>query len=100
MFLLTQLSVNLAQLSGLLLLLLPVAGLVGLAFTTAYCAQSHGRSFWLWFALGAVLPIVSFIALFLVLVRTQLDPGLRLLEEAKAVLRQAEAKEKLAAREE
>jgi len=40
-------------------------GLVFLAFLfsipaiTAYFAHSHGRSFWLWFAIGCILPIIS-----------------------------------------
>ena len=31
---------------------------------TGYCAASRGRSFWVWFALGWLLPIVSFLLLF------------------------------------
>ncbi len=39
--------------------------LIGLVFLlsipaiTAYFAYSHGRSFWLWFAIGCILPILS-----------------------------------------
>ncbi len=83
---------------GPLLLLSLVAGLAVLAFTTAYCAQSHGRSFWKWFILGGLLPMVSFIVLFLLLVRHQLTPGQRLVADAKAILREAEAAEKLSLR--
>ena len=64
-------------------------------FTTGYCAYSYGRSFWLWFALGWVLPIVSFFLLFALIVRQQLDHGQRLLDEAKEILAAAEEAEKV-----
>ena len=59
---------------------------------TGYCAYSHGRSFWLWFALGWLLPIVSFLLLLALVARDQLDPGRRLLNEARLILRDAEDK--------
>ncbi|RYY20037.1 MAG: hypothetical protein EOO36_04360 [Cytophagaceae bacterium] len=49
-------------------------------------------SFWLWFALGWLLPIVSFLLLFALIAREELDPGRRLLGEARQILREAEAK--------
>lgn len=64
-------------------------------FTTGYCAYSYGRSFWLWFALGWVLPIVSFFILFALIIRQQLDHGQRLLDEAKEILAAAEEAEKV-----
>lgn len=57
---------------------------------TGYCAASHGRSFWLWFALGWALPIVSFLLLLALVAREQLDPGRRLLADARQILREAE----------
>ncbi|WP_019948871.1 hypothetical protein [Hymenobacter aerophilus] len=62
--------------------------------TTGYCAYSYGRSFWLWFALGMVLPIVSYFVLFALILRHQLDHGQRLLNDAKAVLAEAERAER------
>ncbi|MCC3152251.1 hypothetical protein Q3A66_03225 [Hymenobacter sp. BT770] len=59
---------------------------------TGYCAHSRGRSFWLWFVLGWVLPIASFFLLFALIARDELDPGRRLLAEAKQILRDAEEK--------
>jgi hypothetical protein len=59
---------------------------------TGYCAYSHGRSYWLWFALGWLLPIVSFLLLLALVARDQLDPGRRLLSEARIILRDAEEK--------
>lgn len=59
---------------------------------TGYCAHSHGRSFWLWFALGWVLPFASFMILFAIIAREQLDPGRRLLSDARQILREAEQK--------
>lgn len=61
-----------------------------LPITTGYCAHSYGRSFWLWFALGWVLPIVSFFILFGLIYHQQQDQGERLLEEAKRILAAAE----------
>ena len=65
-----------------------------LPFITGYCAYSYGRSFWLWFTLGLVLPIVSYFILFALILRQQLDHGQRLLNEAKAVLAEAEEAER------
>lgn len=59
---------------------------------TGYCAYSHGRSFWLWFLLGFVLPFASFMVLFALIAREQLDPGRKLLGEARLILRDAEKK--------
>ncbi|PJJ60710.1 hypothetical protein [Hymenobacter chitinivorans] len=63
-----------------------------LPLTTGYCAYSYGRSFWLWFALGCVLPIVSFFILFALLYRKEMDRGEQLLAEAKGILAKAEAR--------
>ncbi len=57
---------------------------------TGYCAHSYGRSFWLWFALGWLLPLASFFLLTALILREQLDPGRRLLAEARLILRAAE----------
>ena len=59
---------------------------------TGYCAASRGRSFWLWFALGWLLPIASFLLLFALVARDELDPGRRLLGEARQILKEAEEK--------
>jgi hypothetical protein len=70
-----------------------LAMLVALSFIpilTGYCAHSRDRSFWLWFALGCVLPIASFFLLIALIARDELDPGRRLLGEAKQILRDAE----------
>ncbi len=61
---------------------------------TGYCAQSRGRSFWLWFTLGWVLPIASFLLLFALIARDELNPSRRLLGEARQILRDAEEKAK------
>ena len=61
---------------------------------TGYCAHSRGRSFWLWFVLGWVLPIASFLLLFALIARNELNPGRRLLGEARQIIRDAEADEK------
>ncbi|UYZ63850.1 hypothetical protein [Hymenobacter weizhouensis] len=66
-----------------------------LPLTTGYCAYSYGRSFWLWFVLGWLLPIVSFFILFALIIRQQLDHGQRLLDEAKDILTAAEEAEKV-----
>lgn len=58
---------------------------------TGYCAYNYGRSFWLWFALGWLLPLASFFLLTALILREQLDPGRRLLAEARGILREAEA---------
>ncbi|MCB2410917.1 hypothetical protein [Hymenobacter lucidus] len=65
-----------------------------LPFTTGYCAYSYGRSFWLWFGLGCVLPILSFFILFALLYRKEMNRGEQLLAEAKAILAAAEAKDR------
>lgn len=57
---------------------------------TGYCAYSHGRSFWLWFLLGFILPFASFMVLFALMAREQLDPGRKLLGDARQILREAE----------
>lgn len=59
---------------------------------TGYCAHSHGRSFWLWFLLGFALPIISFLLLLALVAHDELDPGRRLLGEARQILREAERK--------
>ena len=59
---------------------------------TGYCAYTNGRSFWLWFALGWLLPFVSFMILFVVMAREQMDPGRKLLGDARQILRAAERK--------
>ena len=62
---------------------------------TGYCAQSRGRSFWLWFALGWLLPLASFFLLFALIARDELNPGRRLLGEARQILREAEEKNRV-----
>ncbi|SHK68743.1 hypothetical protein [Hymenobacter psychrotolerans] len=62
-----------------------------LPLLTGYCAASYGRSFWLWFALGWLLPIVSFFVLVGLIARVHFDHGERLLAEAKAILAEAES---------
>jgi hypothetical protein len=57
---------------------------------TGYCAHSRGRSFWLWFALGWLIPLASFFLLVALIARDELDPGRRLLADAKRILREAE----------
>lgn len=72
---------------------LVIAGIFALSIlplTTGYCAYSYGRSFWLWFALGVFLPILSYFVLFALILRQQLDHGQRLLAEAKTILAEAE----------
>jgi hypothetical protein len=60
---------------------------------TGYCAYSHGRSFWLWFAIGWALPLFSFYLLLVLLYRKELQPGEQLLAEAREILAVAEAME-------
>ena len=75
-----------------------VAGIFAMSIlplTTGYCAYSYGRSFWLWFALGFLLPIVSYFILFALILRQQLDHGQRLLAEAKSILAEAEEAERV-----
>ena len=62
---------------------------------TGYCAHSRGRSFWLWFALGWLLPFASFFLLFALIARDELHPGRRLLGEARQILREAEEKSRV-----
>jgi Trk-type K+ transport system membrane component len=69
-----------------------VCALSFLPLTTGYCAYSWGRSFWLWFALGCVFPIVSFFVLFALLYRKELDGGEQALAEARDILAAAEAR--------
>jgi hypothetical protein len=45
-----------------------------------------------WFALGWLLPIVSFLLLFALIARDELDPGRRLLGEARQILKEAQEK--------
>ena len=71
-----------------------------LPLVTGYCAASYGRSFWWWFALGWLLPFVSFSILVALIARRRLNPGERLLADAKAILAAAEAKELLMKNEE
>jgi MFS family permease len=42
------------------------------ATLTGYIADSHGRSFWRWFGLGAILPFVSVFVVLLVAMCSQL----------------------------
>ncbi|WP_400190605.1 hypothetical protein [Hymenobacter sp. B81] len=67
--------------------------LLWLPLVTGYCARSYDRSFWLWFALGCVLPIVSFFVLLALICREQWSPGQKLLNEARRILAEAEAHE-------
>ena len=70
-------------------LLVMVVAISFIPIMTGYCAASRGRSFWLWFALGWLLPIVSFLLLFALVARDELDPGRRL-REARQILKEAE----------
>ncbi|GAB2787356.1 phosphotransferase system glucose/maltose/N-acetylglucosamine-specific IIC component [Hymenobacter luteus] len=78
-----------------ILLLGAVCALSLFPITTGYCAYSYGRSFWLWFALGIFLPIVSYFVLFALILRQQLNHGQRLLTQAKAILAEAEEAERV-----
>lgn len=64
-----------------------------LPLVTGYCAYSYERSFWLWFALGCLLPGLSFIVLLGLLWHEQRSPGYRLVQEARRILAEAEAHE-------
>jgi phosphotransferase system glucose/maltose/N-acetylglucosamine-specific IIC component len=78
------------------MLLALVVALSFIPILTGYCASTRDRSFWLWFALGCVLPIVSFFLLIALIARDELDPGRRLLNEARQILRDAaEAKKEV-----
>ena len=74
------------------MLFVMVVALSFIPIMTGYCAASRGRSFWLWFALGWLLPIVSFLLLFALIARDELDPGRQLVREAKQILKEAEQK--------
>lgn len=74
------------------MLLATVVAISFIPIMTGYCAASRGRSFWLWFALGWALPIVSFLLLFALIARDELNPGRRLLGEARQILKEAEKK--------
>ncbi len=58
---------------------------------TGYAAYTHGRRFWLWFGLGLVLPVISLAFLTVLLAIRRLDPGERLLDEARRILADDEA---------
>ena len=70
-----------------------LCALLWLPLVTGYCAYSHGRSFWLWFTLGLLLPGLSFVALLGLLWQEQRNPGHRLLQEARRILAEAELHE-------
>jgi uncharacterized membrane protein len=74
------------------MILVVLAALSFIPILTGYCAHSWGRSFWLWLVLGYVLPLASFFLLVALIARDELDPGRRLLAEAKQILREAEEK--------
>lgn len=61
---------------------------------TGYSAYSHGRRFWVWFALGLFLPVISLGVLIVLLAIRQLDPGAQLVDDAKRILAEAEEKER------
>lgn len=63
-------------------------------FLTGYAGYTHGRSFWLWFTLGLVLPVVSLGVLTILLAIRRLDKGARLVDEARQILADAEEKER------
>ena len=74
-------------------LLLAIAAAVLLVpLLTGYAAYTHGRRFWLWFALGVVLPVVSLAGLTLLLALRRLDPGERLLDDARRILADDDAR--------
>ena len=79
------------------MLFVMVVALSFIPILTGYCAQSRGRSFWLWFALGWLLPLASFFLLFALIARDELSPGRRLLAEARQILREAEEKSRVQA---
>lgn len=74
------------------MLLVMVVALSFIPIMTGYCAASRGRSFWLWFALGWLLPIVSFLLLFALIARDELDPGRQLVREARQILKDSESR--------
>ena len=75
----------------LLLVLLVPASLPGVL--TGYCARSYGRSFWLWFALGALAPGLALFGLMALLARKELHPGAQLVAEAQRILAATEAEQ-------
>lgn len=75
----------------LVLVMLVPASLPGVL--TGYCARSYGRSFWLWFALGALAPGVALGVLMVLLARKELHPSAQLLAEAQRILAATEAQE-------
>ncbi|GAA4349106.1 hypothetical protein GCM10023185_05550 [Hymenobacter saemangeumensis] len=74
------------------MILFVLAAISFIPIMTGYCAHSHGRSFWLWFALGWLLPLASFFLLIALVARDELDPGRQLVREARQILREAEKK--------
>ena len=74
------------------MLLAIVAVVLLLPLLTGYAAYSNGRRFWLWFGLGLVLPVVSLGILTLLLGARRLNPGERLLDEARRILADDEAR--------
>ncbi|MET4105085.1 hypothetical protein [Hymenobacter sp. UYP22] len=65
---------------------LVAVALLTVALTSGYCARSHGRSFWLWFVMSLVLPVVSYFMLFALILHQHMSQGQRLLNEARAIL--------------
>ena len=63
---------------------------------TGYCAATRGRSFWRWFFLSWALPGASFFLLLALIARDELNPGRRLLREAKQILKDAEQRKVVA----
>ncbi len=45
-------------------ILMGLAFYLAIPFIAGYCAKSYGRSFWLWFILGAFLPVLTHFLLF------------------------------------
>ena len=74
------------------LLLAAVAVLLLVPLLTGYAAYAHGRGFWRWFGLGLVLPVVSLGVLTVLLALRRLNPGLRLLDDARRILADAETR--------
>ena len=59
---------------------------------TGYAAYAHGRGFWLWFSLGLGLPVVSLAFLTVLLAVRRFSPGERLLDDARRILAEDEAR--------
>ncbi len=68
------------------LLLAALAVVLLVPLLTGYAAYMHGRRFWLWFALGLALPVLSLGVLTVLLAIRDLQPGERLLDEARRIL--------------